>query len=398
LSLPRVIFANRVYWPSEAATAQLLTDLAEALAVRGWPVHVIATGTGPAMRNGVTIHRTGAGGTHGGLLSRAGNYARFLRTARREISRLAQAGDIVVLKTDPPLLGAAGTGVAHRRGAHVVHWLQDIYPEVVSAHVGAWMALSLAPLRWLRDRAWRAADRCVVVGADMREAVSSHGVPVFRISVAPNWAPRELTAQPAPEAVAAQRATWGVADRFVAAYSGNLGRVHEFAALLDAAERLQAESDIVFLFIGGGARLPEVRRAMTERRLPNVRFLPAQSRAQLATALAAADVHFVTLRSGFERLVSPSKLAGVLAAGRPALYVGPPGSEPARLLASEGGGLSFIPDGGAALAEAILRLHRDRAACVTLGHAARACYERHFTFAAAVTQWDGLLHGVAAGR
>ena len=55
----RVIFVNRVYWPSTAATAQLLTDLAEALAARGREVHVIAAGTGPDQRNSVAIHRTG---------------------------------------------------------------------------------------------------------------------------------------------------------------------------------------------------------------------------------------------------------------------------------------------------------------------------------------------------
>lgn len=396
--MPRVIFVNRVYWPSTAATAQLLTDLAEALAARGWPVHVVAAGDGPAEHNGVTLHRTGAGATHGGLRSRAGNYWRFLRAARREIARLAQAGDIVVLKTDPPLLAAACTGIAQRRGAHVVHWIQDIYPEIVAAHTGAWTAWPLAPLRWARNRAWRAADRCVAVGGDMRATLAASGVSAKNILVAPNWAPRELDAPAAPEAIAAQRAAWGVADKFVAAYSGNLGRVHEFAALLDAAERLRDEPDLVFLFVGDGARRAEVQRAAAARGLINVRFLPAQPRAALSVALAAADVHFVTLRPGFERLVSPSKLAGILAAGRPALFVGPGESEPAGLLARERGGAAFTPDAGAALAGELRRLHRDRAACAAMGRAARECYARHFTFAAATAWWDELLRTVTAGR
>ena len=83
---PRVIFVNRVYWPSTAATAQLLADLAEGLAARGWPVHIIAAGTGPDQRDGVTIHRTGGDESHRGLFSQAVNYWRFLRGARREIA------------------------------------------------------------------------------------------------------------------------------------------------------------------------------------------------------------------------------------------------------------------------------------------------------------------------
>ena len=115
--LPRVIFVNRVYWPSTAATAQLLADLTEGLAARDWPVHVIATGTEPGPRNGVIIHRTGAGEQHGGLLSRAFNYSRFNRRAIQLLAELARPGDVVVPLTDPPMLGAAGSRVRPSNGA-----------------------------------------------------------------------------------------------------------------------------------------------------------------------------------------------------------------------------------------------------------------------------------------
>jgi len=394
----RVIFVNRVYWPSETATAQLLTDLAGALAAREWTVHVIAAGTEAGPRNGVTVHRTGPGDQHGGLFSRTVNYGRFLAAARRELTALAGPGDIVVLMTDPPLLAAAGAGPARRRGARVVHWIQDIYPEIVSAHAGAWLAPVLWPLRWLRNRAWRAADRCLPVSADMQATVQAQGVAADSVVMMPNWAPPELDARPAVAEVAAQRQAWDVADKFVVAYSGNLGRVHDFAPLLEAATHLRDEPDIVFLFIGQGARFDEVRAAAKARDLANVRFLPPQPRDRLGVALAAADAHFVTVRPGFERLVSPSKLAGILAAGRPALFVGPPGCDLARLLAREKCGLCFAPGEGKALADEIGRLRREPVQRQALGRAARECFERHFTFAAAIARWDELLRLVAGRR
>lgn len=393
---PRVIFVNRVYWPSTAATAQLLTDLAEGLAARGWPVEVIAAGTGPDRQNGVTIHRTGGSDRHGGLLSRAINYGNFRRAAQRLLSTLVQPGDVVVPMTDPPLLGTAVTDLVRARSGIVVPWIQDIYPEILSAHVGGWTAGPLRPLRTRRNRAWREAARCVTLGEDMAQTVAAGGVAADRVAVVPNWAPRELHLSAGAGAIAARRQAWGVADRFVVAYSGNLGRVHEFNAVLDAAAQLKARTDIVFMFIGTGARFDEVRAAAASRGLGNIRLLPPESRENLPAALAAADVHLVTLKPAFARLVFPSKLAGVLAAGRPVLFVGPGDGDLARLLARAQCGLALGPDEGARLADVIAGWRDAPAQCAQFGRNGRAAYERQFTFEAALTRWQEILREAAA--
>lgn len=395
MSDPRVIFVNRVFAPDESATAQLLGDLAGALATRGWKVEVITATPGPTAVAGVTVHRVGAE-REWGVGGRLGRYGAFLWAARRALRHLARPGDLVVLKTDPPLLAVVCTGPARRRGARVVQWLQDIYPEILTAHAGAWTAAPLAPLRGLRNRAWRASARCLVVGAEMRAPVVAAGVPPSRLAVLPNWAPRELDAPAPAAAVATTRAAWGVADRFVVAYSGNLGRVHEFATVLAAAAALADLPEVVFLFIGGGARTAEVRVAARTRGLDNVRFLPAQPRAGLAATLAAADVHLVTLRPEFAALVSPSKLAGALAAGRPVAFVGPGDGAVARLLRDEACGAAIAAGEGAALAAVLRQWRADAAGRADRGQAARAAYERHFTLAAAVADWERQLRLAAA--
>lgn len=396
--LPRVILVNRVYWPSTAATAQLLTDLAEGLAAGGWDVHVIAAGEASTRHNGVTIHRTGGSDRHGGLLSRALNYGSFRRGAQRLLAGLVVRGDVVVVMTDPPLLGAAVTDLVVKRGGRVVHWIQDIYPEILTTHLGAIVALPLSPLRALRDVAWLAARRCVTLGADMAQLVASRHVPADRVTLVPNWAPSELHAPAPPGAIAARRAAWEVTGKFVVAYSGNLGRVHEFAAVLDAAERLKSKTEIVFLFIGTGARFGEVRTTAASRGLANVRFLPPEPREQLAASLAAADAQLVTLKPGFEPLVYPSKLAGVLAAGRPVLFVGPRGSEIAALLDRRQCGLSVAPAGGAELAAIIAGWLANPTRVAELGRNARELYESQFTYAAALARWDQILREAQTGR
>jgi len=395
----RIIFINRVYWPSTAATAQLLTDLAEGLAARGWPVHVIAAGSEPGPRHGVEIHRTGDGEQHHGLLSRAGNYWRFSRHARRKLAALARPGDLIVPMTDPPMLGPRITAAARRRGAAVLPWIQDIYPDIVTAHMGVLAGLFLWPLRLQRNAAWRSARCCVTVGEEMARTIARQVGPAGQVAVVPNWAPRELQVEADDAAVAARRAAWGVAGKFIVAYSGNLGRVHEFATILDAAGRLQARSDLVFLFIGTGARFDEVRAAARRRGLDNVRFLPPAPREQLAASLAAADVQLVTLKPGFAGLVYPSKLAGALAAGRPVLFVGQPDGEIARLLARGQCGETAPPADGARMADILERWRTDAELRRQLGRCARHAYERHFAFGAALQHWSEILaRGAAPGE
>jgi colanic acid biosynthesis glycosyl transferase WcaI len=392
---PRVIFVNRVYWPSTAATAQLLTDLAEGLAAAGWAVQVIAAGEGSTRHNGVTIHRTGDPDRHGGMLSRAVNYGRFRRAAQRLLKTLVQPGDVVVPMTDPPLLGTAVTSLVAARGGVVVPWIQDIYPEILSAHLGGWTTALLGPLRARRNRAWRAARCCVTLGEDMAQTLAGGGVPAAQTALIPNWAPRELHVPASADTIAARRQAWGVADKFVVAYSGNLGRVHEFSAVLDAAGRLREQRDIVFLFIGTGARFAEVRSAAAARGLDNVRLLPPESRDNLPAALAAADAHLVTLKPAFAKLVYPSKLAGVLAAARPVLFVGPADGEIARLLAREQCGAAVGPAEGGRLAGLIAEWHQAPARARQLGRQGRAVYERHFAGAAALDRWQEVLRQAA---
>jgi len=390
----RVIFVNRVYWPYTAATAQLLTDLAEGLAVRGWTVHVVTTGEGTTRRNGVTIHRTGEGAHHEGMISRTLNYRRFTRAAYTQLAELIQTGDIVVPMTDPPMLGAVVAQVAQSKGARVVHWIQDIYPEIAVAHFGPLAGLALAAFKARRDNAWRSAAACVPLGEDMARFVSERNIPRGQITILPNWAPRELhTPAPAAE-VAAHRRRWGLADKFIVAYSGNLGRVHEFATILDAAALLLDQPSILFLFIGAGARFDEVAATARRRALTNIQLIPTEPRSGLTTSLPAADTHLVTLRSAYAQLVYPSKLAGVLAAGRPVLFVGPPEGEIARLVREHDCGCAVAPGDAPALAASIRRLAADASLRKNQGNQGRALYEQRFTGDAALAGWDRLLRGL----
>jgi glycosyltransferase involved in cell wall biosynthesis len=162
-------------------------------------------------------------------------------------------------------------------------------------------------------------------------------------------------------------------------YSGNMGLPHELATLLSVAGSLVGFPDIQFVFVGAGRQRGLVDAAIA-RGLPNVTLIDYQADGEdLAHSLSAADVHFVSLREGYEGLVVPSKFYGALAAGRPVIYEGVAGGEVARVISSEGCGLVIDPADAAALRAGILMLYRDSAKREALGATALKLYRTHYT-------------------
>ena len=390
----RLIFVNRFYWPEEPATAQLLTDLAEGLAARGWPVTVVTSHPGrpdlpsAEMRHGVHIHRVrGPRWGRTSLPGRIADFAAFLFGAQSWLLRHLAADDLVIAKTDPPMLGTWLWPVIALRRGRLLHWAQDIYPEVAMA-LTPWAPLRglLGLLRLPRNLSWRQSCGCVTLGRDMRALITGNGVDPLRVTVIPNWAPTGLEPA-AAAAVQAQRAAWGLDQAFVVQYSGNLGRVHDLDPLLAVAEELRHEPGIVFVFVGGGARRSALERQARSRELPNVRFFPAQPRERLAASLSAGDLHVVTLHPDCAPTVFPSKVYGIAAVGRPLLFIGPAACELADLVREHDLGFAFPRSATPAMAEAILALAGD-----SHRRAALAAHARQFGLAAslprAVDQWE----------
>jgi glycosyltransferase involved in cell wall biosynthesis len=315
------------------------------------------------------------------------DFATFYLFALLELCILARRGDQVVATTDPPLLGVGAWAAARLRGARVFHWVQDIYPEVAVALTGQRWLRATVPLRNL---AWRKSDGCVTLGADMAGTVAQAGVPAARITLSPNWAPAGLTVQPHP-AADALRTAWHLEGKFIVAYSGNLGRVHNLAPVLDVAAALRDDTDIAFVFIGDGAQRAQLEAQARKRGLANVHFRPPQPRARLAESLALGDIHLVTLFPGCEGFVFPSKLYGAAAVGRPVIFIGPRECEIARLVVQCGFGLVFAPGETAAIAAGIRQLRADSGKLQQLSAAAGAIGHAHSGPAAAVAAWKRLL-------
>jgi colanic acid biosynthesis glycosyl transferase WcaI len=207
-----------------------------------------------------------------------------------------------------------------------------------------------------------------------------------RVRVIHNWSPAlAATAAPAPDNPC--RRELGLRDEVVVAYSGNLGRAHRFESLLAAGEHLRDRRDLRFLIVGDGPQKAPVEAAARERGLANWSFLPLQPRERLADSLGAADVHVISLEPRLEGLIVPSKVYGVLAAGRPCIFIGAPDGEVAEILRRHDCGITVDPEDAVALVVAIEQLAGDPALRRRLGANARRASDAHFGAARALAQW-----------
>jgi glycosyltransferase involved in cell wall biosynthesis len=402
----QIIFLNRFFHPDLSATSQLLSDLAFALAAAGRQVHVITSrqrydDPNASLRrretlHGVHIHRiwTSRFG-RAGLPGRALDYLTFYGSAAWRLWCLARADSLIVAKTDPPLISVVAAGVATLRRVPLVNWLQDLFPEVATAlRVKPMTGVTARCLKWLRNASLRQAAINVAVGERMASYLAKQTIPAERITVIHNWAD-DTAIQPIPPQANRLRAEWGLLDRFVVGYSGNLGRAHEFSALLDAAEALRERGDILFLIIGDGYYKTWLEQEATRRRLNRIIFKPYQPRESLALSLSAADMHLISLRPELEGFIVPSKFYGIAAAGRPMLFLGDAEGEIARLLRQEHGGLTVSQNDGQALAEAIRHVADNPEQCRQWGANARQALERRFAEHRALAAWRTLLDEAA---
>jgi colanic acid biosynthesis glycosyl transferase WcaI len=297
----------------------------------------------------------------------------------------------VIAKTDPPLVSIIAMLAAKLKGAVLINWLQDIFPEVASC-----LGANPLPrpfdmlLRRCRDLSLRSARMNVVLGERMRDRVQLRGIPAERIQIIENWA--ELAPpHPKPVGHSALRSRLGLADKFVIGYSGNLGRAHEFQTLIGAAEILHNDSSIVFLMIGGGAGMQQLVRVVMERALGNFRFLPYQPRDSLSDSLAASDVHWVSLLPSLEGLIVPSKFFGILAAARPVIFIGDQDGELARIIRGAQCGIAVSVGDVAALVQAVREFKGDPASLARAGGNGYRRYCERYAAPRALEQWERIV-------
>ena len=402
----RVLFINQYYWPDHASTAQHLTDLAESLTQQGCECHVLASQgrykpgdpSPPAfeIHNGVHIHRVPATSLgRRGTWARMTDYLSFYAVAMVKAFVLPRF-DAVVTLTTPPLIGLVGLVLKRLKKTRHVYWSMDLHPDASLAlgrmsHKGIFARMMYR----LSGFVYSQADQVVVLGPYMADRIALKGVAPERITTIPVWSQRDEI-YPTPRDANPLRRVLGLESVFVAMYSGNLGLAHSFDEFIEAARRLRDRPDIVFLYVGGGPRLAEVTAARDHEGLANIRLLDYVPRSQLQASLALADVHLISMRPEMTGIVVPGKLYGVMAAGRPAVFVGPEHCESADTIRDAGCGITITSGDTESLVEALLHLAANPSLARRMGEKGRSAFLSAHDRKLCCAHWHELIGNLVA--
>jgi len=402
-----VLLLNQTFAPDVAATAQHAHDLGRDLIARGHAVTVVTSralygkrgGDLPRREtvDGIEVHRVGGSiFGKGSTLARLADFLLFYILATWKVIRLPRH-EVVVPFTTPPLIVVGAVLAGWFKGHRTVYWVMDLYPEVAVSHGmlkpgGVLTKLLGGVSRW-------ACGRCaavVALGRCMKQRLVEHGVEEGKIATIRVWADRQELS-PMPRDSNALRSEWGLSDDdFVVMYSGNFGLAHEVETILSAIETLDGEPGLRFLFVGSGKALDKLRERKEAMGL-GVRIEGYQPRSRLNESLNVGDVHLIAQTDAMTGLIVPSKLFGILAVGRPAVFVGPGESEVGRIVAEHGAGRVVACGDSDGLIATLREMKRDRDAAAAMGSAGRAAFEASYDRRVATGQWADLLERVAAG-
>ncbi|MBX3473004.1 MAG: glycosyltransferase family 4 protein [Planctomycetes bacterium] len=372
--------------PDVAADGQLFWLLARELARSGVEVRVLTwrpryqglAEDAPAheVRDGVEIRRFWAPAAGKSLVGRA--FAAWWLTYTG-FWRALFTGGTLLIPSSPPTLGLVGWWLSWI-GRKYIYVLHDLHPELGIALGRMKPGLVTDLLRFIQRRNL-ARGRVVAITEGMAENARKLQ-PKADVRVIENWA--DLAAiSPQPKAASKFAQAHGYAEAFTVQYSGNLGLLHPLDGLVGAMRELP---DCELAFIGRGARLEAAKAAA--QGASNVHFHDYQPLGELADSLSACDVAAIALEPGADKLAMPSKLAGILASGRPVLALCPQTSELGRLVAQSGCGVVVNDfNNPKPVADAIAKLKADPTALAEMARKARELAEARFSLVEAAKKY-----------
>lgn len=393
-----LIYAH-YYYPDVASTGQILTELAEGLqeSFHTTVICTVPSYTGKVSQyyrkhkyyyeniNGVDVLRIRVPEFRKNFApSRIVNIVSYFFSAIAATFRVERQDYVFTISQPPVLGGLLGVIGKHLKKAKLIYNIQDFNPEQVQAVEFTSNKLILDMMMMLDKHSCKAADKVIVVGRDMiatlQHRFAGKMVPYAYIN---NWINEKEIYPLAGKEQGVQRfrQKYGLENQFVIMYSGNIGLYYDLPNLLKLIAQFQQEKEVTFAFIGEGSVLEELKEYQKQQHLENVVFIPYQEKKDLIYSLNAGDVHFVVNAKGIKGVSVPSKLYGVMAAGKPVLGILEDGSE-ARLIVEEAKcGKVVVPQDYEAIRSLIWEFiqKRDSEEIIRMGENGRNYLTQHLT-------------------
>jgi colanic acid biosynthesis glycosyl transferase WcaI len=291
-----------------------------------------------------------------------------------------------ILVYSPPLpLGLTGYLLGKLRQKPVIVNVQDLFPQGIIDLGLLKNKVIIALTRAIESFVYKKAGLITVHSAGNKDYIVKKGRRPEDIEVIYNWVDTELI-RPLPQINEFSR-RHGLAGRFVVSYAGTIGFAQGLEVMIDTAERLKANKDIVFALVGDGAKKAELEERAKKLGLPNVVFIKIQPLQVYPQVLGASALSLIMLPKALTIPAVPGKLLSIMAAGRPVIASVPLAGDAPKLIGEYKCGVCVPPEDPAELAKAVINLYNNKSLCEELGKNGRRAAEAVFSREAAVDKY-----------
>ncbi len=330
-----VLIINQTFFPDQVAVSQYLTDFTEQLANSGHRIKVLA-GSRDYENPSIVFARSETyktiaveriGSTQFIKKTKFGRLVNFVSFNLALCAHLffseRSRYDLVIGSTVPPMVGIVASLFSFFHNVPFIYWVMDLQPdEAIAADYLKQNSLIARTMILAGKIPLRLACSIIVLDSYMKERIKTKGITENKISVVPLWPIIDKDSFN-DESALAFRKKHGFGEKTVVMYSGNHSVCHPLDTLLEASKVLEGTNEFIFAFVGGGVRVDQVAREVKTYGLKNVIQLPYQKREFLADVLLSADIHIVVMGDPFVGIIHPSKIYGILAVGKPFVFIGP---------------------------------------------------------------------------
>ena len=372
-----LIYAH-YYAPDVASTGQILTELAEGM-LNTFDITVIAVV--PSYKGiieekyrkyhyyqqdvrGVKVYRVRVPEfVKTRKLSRAVNIITYYIRARK-ITKKVGSQDYVMSISQPPILGGMlGCYGSKIKQAKFIYNIQDFNPEQTMSVGYSKSKFILWLMMKLDIRSCSRADLVITVGRDLMETLEKR----FDNKVVPphifinNWIDEKKVYPTEDENVNAFKTKYGLNNKFVFMYSGNIGLYYDLENLMQIIKTIPSDTktesgkQVVFAFVGDGSLKDKLSNYVEINDMKNVIFIPYQDKDVLNYSLNSGDVHICVNAMGIKGVSCPSKYYGIASVGKPILASLEKGSEIRCIIEETEGGLVSDPMDNEALYNNIMK-------------------------------------------
>jgi len=326
-ALKRILFLNRSFYPDVESTGQLLTELCEELendfeihVICGNPLYRKAKNRGiinKSLYRNITIWRI-----NNTRFPKKYLFARIINLISYFVPcfiRIFFFKNIacVIAETDPPLLGIIACLYSKIRNSCFIYYVQDLWPNVGIVNGQLTNRLIIKILKRTNQFLYDNSNKIIVPGRNMKvRLVEENDIPPYKIEVVENWAdPNQIFPIKRKDNIFLKQSFFK--NKFVVMYSGNIGLSQDLENIIYLADSLKEIDDILFVLIGEGAYKDKLINLSASRGLKNIKFLTYQDKENLKFTLSAAHVHLIPMKKGMRGYIVPSKVYGIMAAGKP---------------------------------------------------------------------------------